>query len=135
MRPAVAWAAVNGGVLAVAFAVSALERATRALTHSQLVSTIITTAFQYLVVFCACSFNLRGRRRAKGCNKQMRPVALSSVWSHPVGSMCERYIHAHTYLSTKQSLGWLHTLPVMLGHSGLRSTWLGLALHCGSVFM
>ena len=103
------WLAVNGGVLAVAAIVNAVDQHSRALAQSfggaasaaaaaaaadraLLIGAVCSTAALYTLVFAACALNLRGRSRALPPRAQ-RPIRpLSLVW-HPIGSVLERYLH------------------------------------------
>ena len=141
------WLAVNGGVLAVASLVTAVEGAVKSATGSDAAAAVIATAALYLAVFFACKFNLRGRRRLAGDEQAMRPIALSSCFAHPLGSACERYIHAHTLLAAPQaalgggvlsSAAWLDAvlpLPVGASAGALASGWGAalVALRCGAM--
>ena len=111
---ATTWLMVNGGVSAIALAVTFVERAILSGTQSEVLAAATATAVLYISVFSACALNLRGRRRTMADESSMRPIALSSCYAHPVGSACERFIHANTRLAAGQTLGqsstWLATL-------------------------
>mmetsp|Transcript_43793 Transcript_43793/g.115077 ORF Transcript_43793/g.115077 Transcript_43793/m.115077 type:complete len:342 (-) Transcript_43793:246-1271(-) len=93
------WAAVNGGVFAVAALITAIECTLRHVTGSRAASTLGSTCALYAVVFAACAINLRGRQRHdSGSSRATRarstqPIAWRSIVAHPLGSALERYVH------------------------------------------
>ncbi|KAL1515395.1 hypothetical protein AB1Y20_002023 [Prymnesium parvum] len=120
------WAAVNGGVLAVGLLVAAVESLVLDRTRSHLFASIAATSVQYLVVFAACSFNLRGRRRTAGTGLPLRPTEYTSLLAHPIGSMCERYLHARSFGSVQGAFDGTPLSKWLLPTQLLGGTWGGL---------
>jgi sterol desaturase/sphingolipid hydroxylase (fatty acid hydroxylase superfamily) len=93
-----AWVLVNGGVVAVAAAVTSLEAwvadTVSGGAHGA-VSAFAATALLYCLTFSACSLNLRGRRRLYDpkCHPSSTPVPLRHLIWHPLGSCLERWLH------------------------------------------
>ena len=93
-RAAAAWIKVNAGVLLCAALAHGCASLTLLSTGSRVAAASVATAALYVLVYTACSVNLRGRRRALQTTKSViTPIAFASIIGHPIGSCVERLVH------------------------------------------
>ena len=105
------WLTVNGGILAIAMVVAAVDHLTLAATTSAVASALSSTLVLYVLVFSACALNLRGRPQRfvespskRSPSRASRPIAWLSIVSHPLGCAFERYAHAFLVASSVASV-------------------------------
>ena len=94
LRSARKYAAVNGGVLIVAWLVTSIDWAVHSCTASTLASAALGTAALYALVYRVCAANLLGRRRIFTKSRLPAIPLMALIW-HPLGTMLERMLHGN----------------------------------------
>lgn len=96
LRSARKYAAVNGGVLIVAWLVTSIDWAVHSCTASPLASPLASaalgTAVLYALVYRICAANLFDRRPIFA-EKRLPAIPLMALIWHPLGAMLERMLH------------------------------------------
>ena len=92
LRSARKYAAVNGGVLIVAWLVTSIDWVVHSCTASTLASAALGTAALYGLVYRVCAANLYGRRRIFAQSRLPAIPIMALIW-HPLGTMLERMLH------------------------------------------
>ena len=94
LRSARKYAAVNGGVLIVAWLVTSIDWVVHSCTASTLASAALGTAALYALVYYACAAKLHGRRRIFAQSRLPAIPLMALIW-HPLGTMLERMLHGN----------------------------------------
>ena len=92
LRSAQKYAAVNGGVLIVAWLVTSIDWAVHSCTASLLASAALGTAVLYALVYRICASNLQDRRPIFA-ERRLPAIPLMALIWHPLGAMLERMLH------------------------------------------
>ena len=92
LRSAQKYAAVNGGVLIVAWLVTSIDWAVHSCTASLLASAVLGTAVLYALVYRICAANLQDRRPIFA-ERRLPAIPLMALIWHPLGAMLERMLH------------------------------------------